>query len=322
MDIVQRCNDLDRLLTVEMGSENVPMGMIEKLYTHTRGDGLPITLQIADALLAAKQDSHVGILSGVFIPDFFPHGEHDGPVGAVVIGKVLTTLGMEVSILVEEPIVRVIRGICDAIGTADIDVVNSDEIVTENDLDSWANKLDIGIAIEKAGINRKGVMHGREGDPDPPWKIYPYADGIIERMNKEYKLTIGIGDGGNEIGFGKIFDYARQIVRWGAICKCPCQDGIITQTPCKYLFPTAISNWGVYGIIAAMALRTENLELLHRPEDEIEALDASVEMGCVDGSTGLLRPAQDSVPADASAAVCKLLCTIVEQSFRTYDRGF
>ena len=51
MDIVQRCKDLDRLLTVEMGSERVPMGMIARLYDYTRGDGGPITLQIADALL-------------------------------------------------------------------------------------------------------------------------------------------------------------------------------------------------------------------------------------------------------------------------------
>jgi D-glutamate cyclase len=322
MDIVQRCNDLDRLLTVELGSERVPMGMIAQLYDFTRGDGPPITLQIADALLGAKSNAHVGIMTGVYIPEFLPLGEHDGPVSAVVLGKVLTTMGMKVSILIEGPIIPVVESIINALDATGIEIVDSDDIRTDQDLDAWAERLDIGVAIEKAGINRKGVLHGREGAADPPWEIYPYADGIFERMLAMDKLTIGIGDGGNEIGFGKIFDYARKIVRWGAICKCPCQDGIITKTSCTHLFPTAISNWGIYGIIAAMALRTENLDLLHRPEDELRALDASVAAGCVDGSTGQPIPAQDSVPADASAAICLLLCTIVEQSFRNFDRGF
>jgi hypothetical protein len=298
------------------------MGAIAELCDYTRGDGPPITLQIADALLAAKAGSHIGMLTGVYIPRFLPHGEHDGPVGAVVLGKVLTQLGMRVSVLVEEPVVQVVKGLCEALGADSVAAVNADEIRTDQDLDAWANKLDIAIAIEKAGINRKGIAHSASGTASRPREFYPYGDGIVERMNALDKLTIGIGDHGNEIGFGKVFDYAREVIAWGAVCKCPCEDGIITQTATTLLFPTAICNWGVYGIVAAIALRTGNLDLLHRPETELRALDASLAKGCVDGSSGKPIPAQDSVPAEASAAMCRLLCTIVEQSFTDYDRGF
>jgi hypothetical protein len=322
MNFALRCGDLDRLVTVEMGAENVPLGSTARLYDCARGDGPPITLRIAEALLSVPAGSHVGMLTGVYVPPFLPHGEHDGPVGAVVLGKVLGKLGMHVSILVDEPVVQVVEGVCRALGADGVQAVNADQIRTGPDLDRWAGDLDVAVSIEKAGLNRKGVTHSASGTASRPKEYYPYADGIVERMNAFGKLTIGIGDHGNEVGFGSIFEYAREVVEWGAVCKCPCQDGTVTRTPTTILFPVAICNWGVYAIVAAIAMKQGNLDLLHRPETELLALNASLAAGSVDGSSGKPIAAQDSVPALASAAMCKLLCTIAEQSFTDYDRGF
>ena len=94
--------------------------------------------------------------------------------------------------------------------------------------------------------------------------------------------TIGIGDGGNEIGMGKIpWDVIRRNIPGGALVAC--------RVPTDYLIVAGVSNWGAYGLAAGIwALRGRPMpEELLDVDQERALLKIMVEGGpLVDGVTG------------------------------------
>ncbi len=94
--------------------------------------------------------------------------------------------------------------------------------------------------------------------------------------------TIGIGDGGNEIGMGKIpWDVIRRNIPNGGLIAC--------RVPTDHLIVCGVSNWGAYALAAGVALlRGAKLDpSLFDPEKERELLRIMVEKGpLVDGVTG------------------------------------
>jgi hypothetical protein len=180
--------------------------------------------------------------------------------------------------------------------------------------------IGILIAVEKLGSNKKHVMHGATGISRNGTRAH--VDGLVYRLMNEHKPTIGIGDGGNEIGFGKIYEVARSLIDFGKRCKCPCQDGIVTVTATDYLYPVAVSNWGAYGLVAALAVMTSRFEILHTPEREMAMLSLARDLDCRDGASGRACDSVDGVPAQTSAAIVQILKTLSEKATEIADRQF
>ncbi|MCY4655047.1 MAG: DUF4392 domain-containing protein, partial [Dehalococcoidia bacterium] len=85
--------------------------------------------------------------------------------------------------------------------------------------------------------------------------------------------SVGIGDGGNEIGMGNL---AKEVTQVESLVKIPC----VTQT--SKLMLASVSNWGGYGLAAALsALSGRNL--LPSIEEEQQLLRDTVDLGAVDG---------------------------------------
>ncbi|MXX53797.1 MAG: DUF4392 domain-containing protein, partial [Dehalococcoidia bacterium] len=85
--------------------------------------------------------------------------------------------------------------------------------------------------------------------------------------------SVGIGDGGNEIGMGNL---AEEVTQVESLVKIPC----VTQT--TKLMLASVSNWGGYGLAAALsALSGRNL--LPSIAEEQQLLRDTVDLGAVDG---------------------------------------
>jgi hypothetical protein len=196
------------------------------------------------------------------------------------------------------------------------------ELAKDDRADHAQTALDIDalISIEKLGSNSRHVMHGATGLSRNGTRAH--VDGLVTRMNREGKLTIGIGDGGNEIGFGKIYDTAREVVDYGKRCRCPCGQGIVTITSAHHLYPVSVSNWGAYAVTAALAALTREFTLLHTPEMELRLLEIARTVDCRDGATGERRNWVDGIPADTSAAIVQILKTLAERVNETPRRSF
>lgn len=300
--------NIDRLSQVEMRTQGLPVGVIAQLYAIARGDGAPLALQAATAL----QDSSIRRIACVtgIVAGPLPVGEVDGPIGAAALANALTELGRQADVIVPKEMVHVAEAVRNGM-RADFKVVA--------DTDAKAHSYDAAITVEKLGRNRKGVFHSIFGAVLDDQ--VPLGDEFIDELNRSGKLTIGIGDGGNEIGFGAIFDEARKVVPRGADCGCPCHDGLVTSTATKIVYPASVSNFGAYAIASALGVLEERPLLLASPERIAAAVEASVTNGCLDGGTfepG--RLADDGIPIDGVMAYVALLRTIACQHFRTTPR--
>jgi hypothetical protein len=110
------------------------------------------------------------------------------------------------------------------------------------------------------------------------------AHWLFEAARRDGVTTIGIGDGGNELGMGKIaWEVIRHNIPRGGLVAC--------RVPTDHLIVAGVSNWGAYALTAGVyALRgiVPPPELFD-PSTERRILEVMVEQGpLVDGV--LARP--------------------------------
>lgn len=304
--------NIDRLITVEMRPPSLPHGYVPQMYAVVRGDGPPLVERMATAL-ASLEPGRIAICTGVVVPPHLDIGEMDGPIGAAVLGGGLARLGHDVEIVVEDVQVDVVGALCEE-ADADVAVVGASVAFDAGGAD-YASGLDAAIAIEKLAANAQGVSHSVLGSPLDT--MDSRTDDVFAELNRLGRPTFGIGDGGNEIGFGAIADDVRRILGVSAECRCGCESGIVSAASTLHLLPASISNVGAYAVSAALALVAERPELTPRAERVTALLERGAAGGLLDGGT--LDPVfigDDGVPAAAIHAIVELLSTIVGQQSR------
>ena len=126
------------------------------------------------------------------------------------------------------------------------------------------------ISIERCGPTQDGVYFNmRERDISS-------QTAKVDRLFPGHPNTVGIGDGGNEIGMGNL---ASEVPAVPSLVKTPC------ATTTTKLVISSVSNWGGYGLVAALSRRTGK-DLLISAEAERDLVTRMVDMGAVDGTTG------------------------------------
>jgi hypothetical protein len=331
--------NIDRLVSIEMRPKGLPRGTIRPLYEATRAHmGKPLTLCAAEGLQKhVTPKSTVIITTGVYLPQYVPKGETDGPPGAASLARALDlAFDAYPIILCEEQVVEATRATCAGIGLPSYGTEQVkrpphsvlvkgfpvDEHHAEHEVErifAETNPTAI-ISVEKLGKNAKGEYHSVTGV-----NITPYTakvDVLFEKANSENIFTLGIGDGGNEIGFGTIYEAARPIVPNGVTCKCPCQGGIVTTTATTSLVTAATSNWGAYGVVACLSALLETPEILHDRASEERMLQLCAQAGAIDGVTSLQTPSVDGVSGVGSVHIVELLELLVKIGLVEIKRPF
>jgi Domain of unknown function (DUF4392) len=107
-----------------------------------------------------------------------------------------------------------------------------------------------------------------------------------------------VGDGGNEIGMGAA---RAQLARAGALLA-----RIASVVAVDHLVVAGTSNWGAYGIVAALE-RLHGRLLLHTGAIERQLIGRCVEAGAVDGITRKSEASVDGLGAEIHAGIVELL---------------
>ncbi len=114
--------------------------------------------------------------------------------------------------------------------------------------------------------------------------------------------TIGIGDGGNEIGMGNIETHiskAKTLVEYPTLSKV------------NHLIIASVSNWGGYGLLAALSIKS-NRNLLPNVEYQEEVIKKTVASGAVDGFSGLKENKVDGKDLEENSYILNLLHELVK----------
>jgi hypothetical protein len=280
---------IDRWITADPGGRNT-----QQLYT-AASDGDPLVEAAATSLLgAAEAGQPVIVATGFPIPPSH-QPETDGPLGAVVVADALAALGAEPVVVAEPAVAEPVSAIADALGSDAIETVSLSppESTARSLLDREPGAV---VAVEKPGVTADGSYRSMSGAD-----ISPAVDGVdplIEAARERGIPTVGVGDGGNEVGMGAVQSAVECHIDHGETIAC--------HTPVDDLVVAGVSNWGAYGIVAALSLETGR-ELLHTGATERELLAAAIEAGCVDGVTGEATPSVDGISGGVHARVVDLL---------------
>jgi hypothetical protein len=277
--------------------------------------------------LAETPHPVICVVTGFFIPHADPPcGETDGPLGAIFLARALVPLGMDVALVTDRFCHRALEvgieacGLQKAVPVLSLPATHTGDVLlgladrpathlialervgpshTPQSLRSQPGATEEAVArflreVPAEHHDRCHTMKGRDitAHMSPAHRLLEDAAGRTPRV-----ATIGIGDGGNEIGMGKVpWEVIRRNIPGGGPIAC--------RVPTDHLIVCGVSNWGAYGLAAGVRWlrgRPPGPDLPD-PERERELLRRMVEEGpLVDGVTGKPTVSVDGLPFERYA---------------------
>jgi hypothetical protein len=265
----------------------------QALIDASRGD-------LAAAAQSLAGATSIGFITGFFVPrDSVAAPETDGPIGTALLAAALGACGIAVRIAVDSPCADAVRAAVHETGieVAVDEVGVEDRLGIERVAAAWREaRVSHAVAIERCGLSPDGRPRNMRGVDVSPWTA-PLDD----LFTAAPWVRIGVGDGGNEIGMGKLPP--------GLIAATvPNGERIACITACDHLVVAGVSNWGAYGLMAALAVVHDawspSLARFLTAERDLAVTRAIVEKsGAVDGVTARNEPTVDGFPAEIHGAV-------------------
>ncbi len=304
--------NIDRLITVEIRRPGVVRGFKSALYDVVRAQS-QVPLVLAAARVLDRPAAQIGIVTGAAVPDHMPVGENDGPFGSVVLASALERINHRVTIFTDPECMRPIQALCNRVHLkAGLVALRNADMAQQEEA---ARQMDILIAVERLGGNVNGVLYGMTGISRDPFRCN--VDHLFRTHLALGRDSVGIGDGGNEIGFGAFrAALAEKLPQINQADKTPCHGGVFSTVPTTVTVVGSTSNLGSYGVSAALAFLRRDLALCHTPEEEEALHYVGVGLGLADGGGGGIIAACDGIPAVANAAMVLLLRTIIERALQ------
>ncbi len=328
---------VDRLITIEAKNHGMPHGILLPMYLAARkaaGDK-PVTMAAAKGLQKALgKGDVVFIMTGAGYEPTMPKGESDGPPGAASLARILYRGLWCVPVFVNEtchadPIIAsseaaglMVKPFEQArdrhLGAA---IENAPE--DQSQIKSWIQEIfakykpKAVVAAERLGAGKNGLIHTATALPltGPKAKFQGCIDigGVMTEANKRGLFTVGIGDHGNELGFGTIWSTVAKVMPKGK--------DMATVVKSDIVIPAMMSNWGCYGIEACLAYLLKKPQLIHSPEMEKRIVQACLAAGGLEAMYCTTEFLVDGLDGETSMACMQFLSNIVRKNLEPPDAG-
>ncbi|MBT5498889.1 MAG: DUF4392 domain-containing protein [Alphaproteobacteria bacterium] len=316
---------IDRIVCLDVGGRGVS-GLFEPARALVDG---PLAYTAAKHLNGLEAGDSVFIVTGSLTragvsPDI---AENDGPIGSAVLARALSKGFNAIPVIIVDASIR--ERVARMVEFAGLNVVSHEQAHTatslprftgvavmengaiEDDAARAAAKALLStyspkavIACERAGLSADGTYRNALGQDYSAGR--EKLDYIVEYAQDQDIPTIGIGDGGNEIGMGAVKAAVAEHIPHGEV--------LCAEMATDVLLPAGVSNWGCYAIAAALAILRNNPALAHTPEAERRLLDFSPSTGLVDGMSGMLDATADGMHPDVHASIVELLAQTVRKA--------
>lgn len=241
-EATQKIKNLENLIGIDPGDRGI-------IHLH-RPD------ELLKACLAISHARSVLITTG--FPTHFsyePPEENDGPPGALAIAAMLQALEKDVAIVTDQRAMDLNKKIIDdavQLGILKRPVPllsyrreNADSalrFLCENG-NPRRPRFDHLIAIERAGMAADGNYYNAR-KVNIKHLVDPIDDLFLAAQTIPGVTTTGVGDGGNELGMGKVKEAVKKHIKNG--------DTIACDVEADFTVVAGVSNWGGYAIACAL----------------------------------------------------------------------
>ena len=328
---------VDRLITIEAKNPGMPHGVLLPMYEAARAanGGKPVTMSAAEGL-----KKHLGkgdvvfIMTGAGYEPTMPKGESDGPPGAASLARILYRGLGAIPVFVNEPchadpivasshaaglMVKPFDQARDRHLGAAMEVSPTEQ----SQVKAWITKVyeqykpKAVVSTERLGAGANGIVHSATALPltGPESKFQGCIDigEVVTEANRRGIFSVGIGDHGNELGFGTIYDAVARTMPKGKI--------LATVVKTDIVVPAMMSNWGCYGIEACLAFLLRKPELIHTPEAEKRIVQACLDAGGLEAMYCTTDFFVDGLDGETSMACMQFLSNIVRKNLEPPDAG-
>lgn len=270
------------------------MSVIEQIICKHQHRGLATLLlempsaycRLAAEAISELPRGHVLLTTGFYC---FGGGETDGPVGTYFLCQALQKIGFS-------PVI-----VSDSYSKAFFE--NKEFSLEIYDCQTNAKILlqkynpEMLIAVERCGRASDGKYYSMNKTD-----ISEFTPPIDELFLQSNAVTIGVGDGGNEIGMGKYNEILKNVLF--------IIPSIISS---DYLIPAAVSNWGVYGLLTALSIHNK-VNLLPSFLEVSTYIHYIVDQGACDGMKGKGNYSVDGFDLQTEKEILLLLMQEIESA--------
>jgi D-glutamate cyclase len=233
----------DPIEQIEILCGRVVRRNIARIREHVRGD-----LRKFAESLTAHSAARIAILTGFYIPQGQPAAaETDGLSGAVMMAAGLKRGGHQALVATDLPCYPALKAAAEGAPVpVEVWKCGIDDAAV---MDLWRRLQAWGVThvviIERAGVAEDGCCYDMMGNPLDEFTAE--FDLIVAEARKHKVVTLGVGDGGNEIGMGKI---AKSLIA------ADIENGpkIACVTATDYAMVCGVSNWSGAALLSAMAI--------------------------------------------------------------------
>lgn len=249
----------------------------------------------ARAARALRRAKRVLLTTGFSVGPGMP--ETDGPPGTASLGRALRMLGSDVTYITDAAALPPLQAALEALGEpTKVQTFHAagDAALTARRLLSEYAPTHL-ISVERPGRTRGGDYLSMRGESVREWNA-PLDALFLEAPRRV--VTVGVGDGGNEIGMGTL---RARLARAG-----PRIARVASVVSVRHPVVAGVSNWGAYGIVTELG-RLTHRALLHSGDEERRMIEACVKAGAVDGITRKHEATVDALPLEAHVGMVELL---------------
>jgi len=242
----------------------------------------------------------------IIVTGFYVNGtaETDGPPGALALANGFLQLDSQVTLVTDRYCMPFLQSALPACKLFEFPITGAEESrrIAQDILAETRPTL--LISVERCGLTREGFyrnMHSVD--------ISPYTARLDELFIGQVN-TIGIGDGGNEIGMGLL--YSRLIALPQLVAN-------PTTTATTHLLISTVSNWAAYGLLGAMSV-VSGKNLLPSVAQQSRILQDIVARGASNGVNGRQENKVDGFDEAVNDAILEDIHRLVDPVLKTEKR--
>ncbi|NWV50399.1 GLUCM protein, partial [Daphoenositta chrysoptera] len=243
-EAAQKIKTLETLIGIDPGERGI---------VHLQRQG-----ELLGACLALSHAGSVLITTG--FPTHFTHEppeENDGPPGALAIAAMLQALEKQVAIVTDQRAMDLNKKIMEeavqlGILKKPIPLLSYQRESADSALmflcengNPGRPRFDHLIAIERAGMAADGNYYNAR-KVNIKHLVDPIDELFLAAQTIPGVTTTGVGDGGNELGMGKVKEAVKKHIKNGDVIAC--------NVEADFTVVAGVSNWGGYAIACALSV--------------------------------------------------------------------